>query len=258
MNNIRKFDLGEIDSAEIKVVGDLHIGDAHFLPEMVHEFKAWLAAKPNRYYIIVGDLFNAATKQSVSDVYAEALSVDESMQMFCDLFSDIADRCLGVVSGNHDRRVYKEVGVDPVKWACNKIGVPYYGCEGNVVVALGNHRPDRTDRRRAVHYSLFLTHGVGGGRGMGGKANALKRLNEIVVADIYCQGHTHTPQAFASVVREYSSNYKSIVERRQVFAMTGASVAREGYAKAFCFPAVDRTWVTVEISGKSKYAAATI
>ena len=177
MTDIIQHRLGNIESAEIKSVGDLHIGDKSFLPQAITDLKKWLKEKPNRYYVLVGDIFNAATKSSVSDVYSDVMNVDDSMEYFCSQFEDIADKCLGAVDGNHDRRVWKDVGVDPVKWCCARLGIPYCGHEGNVVVALGDYgRKNRKDRLRPVYYSFLLVHGVGGGRLPGGKANALHRL----------------------------------------------------------------------------------
>ena len=56
------------DGVDILAMGDLHAGDSHCDLQMVHEAVKWLQSSPNRYALIAGDLFNAALKDSVSDV----------------------------------------------------------------------------------------------------------------------------------------------------------------------------------------------
>ena len=246
-------DLGTAPRAEIKIVGDLHIGAPSYSGKMLLELKEWLKAKPNRYYIIVGDLFNAALKSSVSDVYSDTMNVDMAMDFFVDNFKSIADKCLGVVDGNHDRRVWKEVGVNPVKYVCSRLEMPYLGHEGNIVLSLGNWRDKRKDGRICpIHYAIYANHGIGGGRLMGGKANAMQRLRNIIVADAYIQGHTHTPMMFTSVLREYSKGYKDITKRIQTFIMTGSALEREGYAEAFAYEDTDNSWAVLILSGTKK------
>ena len=126
--------------------------------------------------------------------------------------------------------------------------------EGVICISLGNHhKAGRSGRRKPVHYLLHLTHGVGGGRTRGAKSNALRRLGDIIIADIHIQGHTHTPEAFFEVVRMPDSQYRSIKTQRVAYITTGASVKRGGYAKAFAFPECDRNWIRITLDGKRKH-----
>lgn len=254
LDKITHFDCGDFLEVEIGVASDLHIGDGGTDELMIRDFINWVKAKPNRFVLIAGDIFNAALKSSVSDVYSEALTVNESIDRFVRYFEPIKKRVIGVVAGNHDRRVWKTAGVDPVQWACSLAGIPYHGDEAQIAVKVGNHKPNQKDRVRRIHYMVFMTHGVGGGRTVGAKMNALSRLREIIDADVYIQGHTHQPAVFTSMSRRPDSRYRSVVKRRQLFVSTGAILKRDGYAKAFCYPEQAREWAVITLQGRRKWA----
>jgi UDP-2,3-diacylglucosamine pyrophosphatase LpxH len=256
---IPHFDCGHVDEIELRAIGDLHIGDSACDYEMIFELVRWVKAKPTRYIVIAGDLFNAALRDSVSDVYSDVMTVDMAMEKFAEIFKPIADRVVAVVEGNHDRRVWKVAGVDPAKWACAKCGIPYYEAEALVCIKLGHHASQRGNTKRApIHYLMYMTHGVGGGRLRGGKINSLARLGDIVTADLYIQGHTHTPMCFPDVVRSHDSQYRSVVYRRRMFVATGSCLDRAGYAKAFAFPALPKEWVVMALDGTKKWIEARI
>lgn len=253
-------ELGEHEDAQIMVMGDLHVGDPNCDLEMIRESVAWLMDAPNRYAVIVGDLFNAALKDSVSDVYGEAMTVKESRKMLVRLLSPAIGRILSVVSGNHDHRVRKAVGDDIAEITCIEAGIPYHDSQAFLDISLGKWQHMASNPKpQPVHYALYATHGFGGGRMVGGKANNLLRLGDIVSADIYCSGHTHTPLVIPQVRWEANLRSGNIVEASRLFVATGASLDRgNGYAVRFGFPALPKLWPIITISGRAKHMSATV
>ena len=96
---------------------------------------------------------------------------------------------------------------------------------------------------RPSYYTLYATHGHGGGRMKGGKANNLDRLKNIVMADIYCMGHTHTKVILDGQVNE--------VDRK--FVNSGAFLERgESYVAANCYEPQNMGCPCIWMSGKER------
>lgn len=260
--NIKPFILEypEYDEVEIMCVGDFHIGDKHHSKAILDDIAEWVKSEDKRFIIIDGDIFNAALTSSVSDVYTEEYTLDECMDIFGKFIDDITpEKILVCIDGNHDQRVWKSVGIDPVKYVCNTHGVRYSSGEAYVTLKIGTYF-DRNGKgkNRLVSYRIYVTHGVGGGRSSGGKVNSLMRLAEIVVADIYVQGHQHDPVIKPRVINEWNSQCNSIVEHNQMFVVTGSCLERGGYAVAKAYPPVCTKSPVLTLSGEKKQIKASI
>lgn len=250
----------EFDTMEIMCVGDFHIGDKHHSKSALDEIANWVGEKENRFITIDGDIFNAAITSSISDVYSEEYTLDECMQLFGNFIDNVTpDKILVCIDGNHDQRVWKSVGIDPVKYVCNNKGVRYSSGEAYVTVKLGYwDKSKAVGNRPMVNYTVYVTHGVGGGRSAGGKVNSLLRLSEIVVADIYIQGHQHDPVVKPKVVNEWNNKNNGIVERHQMFVVTGSCLSRGGYAVAKAYPPVSTKSPVLTLNGRKKEIKVTI
>lgn len=247
------------DGIELLTMGDLHVGDGNADLPMIHAAVKWLLAEDNRYAVIVGDLFNAALRDSVSDPYTEQYTVQESRELLVEMLSPVAERVLGVISGNHDHRVNKAIGDDPAAVVCALAGMPYSGGEAFLNLKVGKWKHATTRAYSPVHYATYLHHGFGGGRLVGGKANNLQRLRDIVSADLYVSGHTHTPLVIPDVTWEMDANKGNVIERKQLFIATGSSVDRGGgYAVRFGFKALAKVWPVVHLAGTHKAMTATV
>lgn len=94
---------------------------------------------------------------------------------------------------------------------------------------------------------------------VGGKANNLLRLRDIVSADWYASGHTHSPIVIPAVTWECDASRGNVVERSQMFVATGASLDRgKGYAVRFGYPALAKVWPIITFSGRRKQMSASV
>jgi len=183
--NVIKHDLGsEFDTVEIIPIGDVHLGSGHFNKKAFESMLDYVKSSPNRFVVLNGDLLNNAIKTSVSDIYSEKMTPDECIDMLFEYLKPIKERILGVISGNHEDRTYKLTGVDILKNLCYRLDVSnLYSSIANIIfVSFGKSR-GRDNVRNT--FSLYHSHGNGGGRTMGAKTNAVHRMASIVHADIY-------------------------------------------------------------------------
>lgn len=259
VGRMRQVDIGDVEEARILCMGDLHVGDAHADLDMIRLAVAWLLKAPDRYALIAGDLFNAALKDSVSDVYSEAMTVKESRKTLVRLLEPAHERILAAVGGNHDHRIRQRIGDDFAEIVCAEAGIPYFDGQAVLKVSVGHYKNTPGRVRDHVSYIVYMTHGWGGGRMAGGKLNNLLRLGQIVQGcDLYVAGHTHDPIIKPEEAWVPSRNGTSITAQRQMYICTGAALDRgNGYAVRFGYPALAKVWPVVLLDGTHKDINAT-
>jgi hypothetical protein len=254
----RIHDLSHHDSVDVMNVGDLHGGDPYCEWDEIRGLAAWLAAKPNRYAVITGDVFSTAVKGSVSLHLGEPeMPTKDARHLLANILRPVADRVLAAVSGNHDDRQARDTGEDSVDALCCEIGIPYYP-EGEAFVGIDVGRwAHNTVRVQPVRYCGYITHGNAGGRLPGAKANALVAMRSIVHnADWYANGHGHTPLIIPEVAWRFSSHGGDVRAQQQVFISCGATLRRGGYPVRKSFPALSRVFPFITLHGGHKHMTA--
>lgn len=225
-----------IENLTVEIFSDLHIGSKKCDMNLIKTRIERVKNDPNTYCILLGDIVNNSTKTSVGDVYNEPLSPMSQITTAIELFRPIADKIIGGTSGNHERRSFKQDGIDLLYFMFTELGIAdrYSYSAALLFVRFG---VSNKNKARKMCYTLYLTHGDGqGGRLIGGKANGLQRRGQIVDADIIVTGHTHTPFTFRGM--SYSVNYQnnSVTEREQVFINASATLKYEEYAELYGLP----------------------
>lgn len=187
-----KINLEENNNIQIYVLSDMHIGDSNADLPTLKKIIEHIKNTPNMYVILLGDILNTALKTSKSDIYSETLNVMEAQKLALELLFPIKDKILAMTPGNHENRVWKEVGVDLSLWLAEKLSVQDRYRNNNIALTIQfgsdvNGNPFRLN--------IFGQHGAyGGGRRLGAAMNALEDLDGIVGnADIYIRAHTHQP-----------------------------------------------------------------
>ena len=84
-------------------------------------------------------------------------------------------------------------------------------------------------RHRRQLYTIYVTHGSGGGRREGGKVSKLADLASIVDADIYIHAHTHLPLIFKESFFRVSASNSSVAPAEKLFVNTSAALNYGGY-----------------------------
>lgn len=185
-----------IQKMEIIPIGDVHVGDDQADIRMLENMIKYVLEKENRYVILNGDLMNMALKTSISDIYGQILSPLDQVKYVAKLLTPIKERILALNSGNHEDRTYKTAGIDVTYMLALEMGIKELYSNNSFVLFLkvGQSHTSRPSKIKQQVYSIFVQHGRGGGRKMGGKVNRLVDMSDIVAnADLYIMGHVHTP-----------------------------------------------------------------
>ena len=181
----------DTDNITIYPVSDLHTGDIHSDFKGWNAFKTKLLNEKNSYIVVHGDMMNNATKDSVSNVYDARMRPSEQKKLVCTELSEIRDKILCMVPGNHELRSAKVVDSEPLyDIACQLDLEHLYRYNGAFMkISLGKN-DGRNDRY--CTYTIACLHGTGGGMLLGSPLNRSERFSGAVDGiDIIITGHTH-------------------------------------------------------------------
>lgn len=105
---------------------------------------------------------------------------------WCDIYSSIKNKGLGLLEGNHEDAIRTHSHVDVQANICKRIGLDNLGY--SCFIRFSFRRKNSTE----VHsFTGFFTHGSGSAVTKGAKLNKLQRIMESFDADLYATGHMH-------------------------------------------------------------------
>lgn len=249
--------------ARIYILSDLHIGDAHSDIHAIASRLDAIQADPRALVVLNGDIMNTATKHSVSDIYSEALKPMEAIDRAVQLFTPIAGKIIGADTGNHEARVYKQDGIDVMRLVCRELGVErVYNPEGVLIFLRFGSKPKKQlagGRKSAPWtYSIYATHGTGGGRKEGGKAVRLADLAAIVDADIYIHSHTHLPMVMKQGFFRTDIQNQKVRCVDKLFVNDASTTTYGGYGQTYCFKPSSNASPVIHLRGDRKAMSATL
>lgn len=241
----------DIKSIELHTFADLHMGDRECDWDLIKKRIQEVKEKDNAYCILNGDIVNNATKTSVSDCYAEELSPMEQIKLFVSLFEPIKNKILAVTSGNHENRTYKE-GVDITELCCTQLGIRHLYAREGVVIFLRFGVGSRVTHNREVCYTIYVTHGSGGGRKEGSKAVRLAEMASIVDTDIYIHSHTHLPMIMKQGFYRLDNKNSAVAMVDKLFINTSSCLNYGGYGQTYEFKPNSKDTPIIYLSGIKK------
>jgi predicted phosphodiesterase len=230
----------ELTKINIEIFSDMHLGSKKCDYKAIHDRIRKVQESNNTYAIILGDVTNNSTKTSAGDVYEEQLTPMQQIQQAVSLFEPIKDKIIGICSGNHERRSYKTDGIDLLYFMARELDrANYYDSAGCLLfirfgkMSRGKKESNGSGEVRKMCYTLYMTHGSAGGRLVGGKANGLQRIGQVVNSDIVVVGHTHLPMTFRECTMSIDERNSSINTKEQVFVNASATLDYEEYAEIY-------------------------
>jgi hypothetical protein len=162
-------------------IGDIHLGSTAFGArgrKLLKGYLEWVKARPNARIVLMGDLFDVATRTSATPP-SESSSSEYTVAR--ELFRPYASQICASLLGNHCARLKNFAGYDPMEQFCDALGIPYLGYSGIV----------RFDVQKQSYFGYFH-HSTGGGGTLGSALNRATKLQDIVQdVDFYCIGHNH-------------------------------------------------------------------
>lgn len=252
-----KIDLSQdLKNLEIIPLADLHIGDPLCDMNSIKAKIEYIKNNRNVYCMLNGDLMNNATKNSVSDVYAEKLTPMQQLAKIVELFEPIKDKILSVTNGNHEVRSWRWDGIDLMKLFCLQLGIEerYANESALVFLRFGEQSSHKLNAR--MQYVLFITHGSGGGRKEGAKAIRLADMASIVDADVYIHSHTHLPMIMKQSFYRTDVRSSTVSQVTKLFVNTAAMLNYGGYGEAAEFKPASKDTPHIYLDGHTRKLSA--
>lgn len=243
----------ELNSLTVIPISDTHIGDPNHDEKALAE-TLYKARQTNALLILLGDIINNGIKSSVSNTYEETMKPSEQVKYVASLLEPYKDLIVGAVEGNHERRTSREVDQSPAERYSEKLGIPFLGDEALLKLKFGKTAAEGG----SVVYSLFATHGCGGGRTAGGRINGLSRLSDVVVADVLCQGHTHALSCHNEQIYLPDLRTEKVNVQDMTFVSCGNYLRRGGYAAQKTFAPLKLGSPLIQLNGKKKEVSVTL
>jgi len=179
------------DIFDIYAIGDIHAGSIHCAEKKIKDKVKEIEKNERALWVGMGDYADCITsKDKRWSAYGLAPWVVQGDIMksqkdwLIGLLSPIKDKCLGLMTGNHEETIHDRHEEDVTRYLCEKLVVKYlsYSCFVELVF-------DRGGTRRS--YMIHGWHGAGTAASDGGKLMRLMRLVNEYSADIYLMGHLH-------------------------------------------------------------------
>lgn len=224
-------DLPDMEDIEILALSDKHIGDPGCDYKLIQERIEYIKNTEHCYCILAGDLMDVAIASSVGDTYGARIQPMEQLKQCVKLFGPIKHKILVVLPGNHEARVKRQDGLDMTEMMCAQLGIPekYSPTTALLFVRFGRAKVTHGRSNARQLYTIYVTHGSGGGRKEGGKINRLTDLASIVDADIYIMGHTHLPALLRTSYFRVSGSNSSVSQVDKLYLNTAAALDYGGY-----------------------------
>lgn len=250
----------ELKDLEILPVADYHWADPNSDHDKILADIKYIKEHPNVYCVLNGDLMDCAIASSIGDTYGATLSPMDELKVCMELFAPIADKILCVVPGNHEARHYRTNGIDLTELMCRQLGIEdrFSPTTAILFVRFGRLNSEKDGHHRKACYTVYVSHGSGGGRKEGGKIQRLVDLSTIVDADVYICGHTHLPATLKDGFARPCVANSSVAYCTRLYVNTSAKLNYGGYGdtQGFKVPCTDTP--IIWLNGERKEMRATI
>lgn len=216
-----------VDVHELHLYGmcDWHIGSPDCDEKLLHRDLDIIANDEAARIILLGDLMNNDLRNSHGDVYYQTMPPSQQKRKVIEMLQPLKDKILVIISGNHEGRTQEDAGL--MQDVADMLDVPFAREEVLIKIPVGHKKKNN----KPVVYTGYFIHGHGGGRLIGSKALNLTRLKDIVLADLYGCGHTHT------ILAHKDTYYVPDLHNNNVLEMTRYYVNFGSYQRRGLYPA---------------------
>lgn len=224
-------------------LSDIHMGSKNVDIEKLAGYIDWIHKEKHAYTILLGDVFDVATRDSPTSPFDQAMGINDAMNYMSDIIRPIRKKIIGCIDGNHERRLNKYGGLDILSSWCASNGIRYCGSSAVIVFDV-----------RKIRYKFFAHHTTGGGQTIGGKINRVTKLTNVFDgADCYLGGHNHS-KALGEDAIYYLDEKKMELELRRIIYVDCGSfhTYSNSYAESSALPPSHTGSPRIRMSGIKK------
>ncbi len=181
------------ETFDIYPLGDIHGGAIHCNEHAIKDKVEEIRRNKNAYWIGMGDYLDCILKNDkrfdiagLAPWVQKDNIVESQRQWVKELFKPIAQKGLGLLTGNHEETIHLNYQDDITRNICKDLSLPYAGY--SCFLLLHFTRNNNSTKRL---YTIHAWHGAGAAQTEGARTMRLMRLVNDIEADIYLMGHLH-------------------------------------------------------------------
>jgi len=239
-------------------ISDAHYGNPLFSKSHFMRTLKFLE-KPNAYGFLCGDLLESSLRTSKGEIYKQVGSPEEQRDQMIEWLKPYKKKLLGIVDGNHENRIWNEVGIHISRDIAKSLGIPFRP-EGMLLkISFGDY--NRSTEGRSFVFWAYYTHGYGGARTKSAKAVKVERVAHWIHSDFYCLSHDHVVNVAPDVYLiadprtrpEKDKNGETgftigrVKAHRKMLIKSNAYLKWGGYSEFLGFPPVDMSTVLIKL-----------
>ena len=246
-------------------ISDAHYGNPFFSKKHFMDTINYVKQTSNAFAVVNGDLCESSIRTSKGEIFKQVGSPQDQRDWIIKQLKPIKHKILGMTTGNHELRIYNEVGIDISKDIAEALNVPYRP-EGILLkISFGSGNEGHEDKPYV--YWCYATHGYGGARTKSAKAVKVERAATWIHADFYIMSHDHVVNVAPDVYllpdnrtyaetdnegKETGFSVGRIVAHRKMLIKSNAYLKWGGYAEQGGFPPSDLTTPIIKLDGTRK------
>jgi len=232
----------------------LPLGDIHFDADCNVErlIKDVEYIRENDFYtLLIGDLFDVGFFNQIRSLEEKEQTLNSSMRQIKGILSTVKDKILCVVEGNHDRRISKATGFDILEELTDDLDIPY--ARGQAILDLRIGQRQANPRAGKYEYSIALSHGYGGGRTYGAKANKISHwVDTWEGIDLFILGHVHSPMSIPKARYKFDRRTGSVKTTQIRTLILSAYQEQALYAVQGLYPPSSKLNYLIRLHGDKK------
>lgn len=177
--------------------GDVHRDSPLHAAEKWQEFLGYARTLENAYFIGMGDYIDsmstsereAMARASMHEATATDLEnmASSKISLLAKELAFMRGRLVGLLNGNHFFSFPS--GINSDQKLCEKLGCKYLGVSSFIRLTIVVYK-------QSMAFDLWVHHGAGGARLLGGSINRVDQMREFAEADAFCMGHDHKRGVF--------------------------------------------------------------
>ncbi|MFQ6076860.1 MAG: hypothetical protein ACE5Z5_12150 [Candidatus Bathyarchaeia archaeon] len=205
-------------------VGDIHLGHINVEKKTLGRVLRFIEETPNCLWLGMGDYADAIT---IKDYRYNPDSVDREFETpqaqyreVERLFRPIAQKCLGLLDGNHDYKLWRKYQHNYVDDLAYHLGVTYLTMDAYIRLVFSRKSGKRAKKNQL---NIYAHHGWTGARTSGAKINRIEDLAKIFpLCNLYLMGHMHDIGPSQPRVRLSVDRGLNVVDHEERFIQTGS------------------------------------
>lgn len=213
-------------------LADAHYGSQEFNEVRWHKALKRIYDDPHCFAVIVGDLIDNATRNSVTNIFQATCSPKAQKEWLYNELKCLADagKILAAVGGNHERRSGRDADDDPMYDVMVRLGIEEVY---RPTIAFMQTKFTREIDGKEHHRSdavFAITHGAGNGQYIGSSANRVQTFATAVEGiDCIITGHTHKPLTFPVSKLVFDGRAKTVLQKQFTVVVASSFLDYGGY-----------------------------